>query len=81
MGQPTDPLLPIGAITCILKQSLYMFIYESKTQTLQIFKELSFGMLMLWQVKSIGISPLQYPSAFDNLYIDIKLVKIKQQDL
>ena len=34
MGLQTDPPLPIGAITCILKQSLYMFIYKSKTANL-----------------------------------------------
>jgi hypothetical protein len=27
-------------------------------------------MLVLWQVKSIGISPLQYSSTFDNLHIE-----------
>jgi hypothetical protein len=41
-------------------------------QTLQIFKELSFGMFMLWEVITIGICPLQYPPTFDNLHFKIK---------
>jgi hypothetical protein len=50
-----------------------MIFNKAKLQTLQVFKKLSFGMLMLWQVKSIGISPLQYPSTLDNLKNEIKL--------
>lgn len=48
-----------------------LFSITAKLRTLQIFKELSFGMFMLWEVKTISISPLQYPPTFDNLRIEI----------
>jgi hypothetical protein len=49
-----------------------MIFNKAKLQTLQVFKKLPFGMLMLWQVKSISISPLQYPSTLNNLQNEIK---------
>jgi hypothetical protein len=48
-----------------------MLLMMVELQTLQIFEELSFSMFMLWEVITIGICPLQYPSTFNNLHFKI----------